>query len=230
MKLYAEWRKGAGEGANITILQLHATADSEYKWLLLLIQWTTKNKSSELLGLQAKLTSLKHQFVAMLADHDKLKNKETKSSFKPTSDPKPEENEECIVNGVKWYHCTKYMLSHQWSKTHKTVSNNIKVLQLLPMLALVPTRIFSWLRLLIMPILSLLVTQVIIAYTILPCRPVPWSSRLPPISSSFCTIGSSKNGIKVYMGPWSVFGLNLEQFHMIQTHHLLFTVREARRH
>ncbi len=120
MKLYAEWRKGAGEGATITVLQLLAKADSEYKRLILLNQWTTKNKSSELLGLQAELKTLNHQFIALLADHVKLKNKETKPSTKPTSDPKPEENEERVVNGEKWYHCTKCMTGRQWNKTHKT--------------------------------------------------------------------------------------------------------------
>jgi hypothetical protein len=83
-------------------------------------QWTTKNKSSELLGLQAELTTLKHQFVALLADHDHLKKKETKSSTKPTTEPKPEEHEECIVNGEKLYHCSKCMTGCQWNKTQKT--------------------------------------------------------------------------------------------------------------
>jgi hypothetical protein len=34
MQLYTEWRKGAGEGATITVLQLLAKADSEYKRLI----------------------------------------------------------------------------------------------------------------------------------------------------------------------------------------------------
>jgi hypothetical protein len=39
----------------MTILQLLARADTEYKLLLSLGQWTTKNKSSELLGCRPNL-------------------------------------------------------------------------------------------------------------------------------------------------------------------------------
>jgi hypothetical protein len=49
MKLYEGWRTGQGEGAYITVIQLLACADSEYKRLQKLGQWTTKNKVSETL-------------------------------------------------------------------------------------------------------------------------------------------------------------------------------------
>jgi len=64
MKLYQEWRSGKGEGATLTILQLLAWADSEYKRLSQLGQWETKNKSGNLLGLQAKFDVLQSHFVA----------------------------------------------------------------------------------------------------------------------------------------------------------------------
>jgi hypothetical protein len=48
-----------GEGSNTTVIQ-----DSEYKRLKLLGQWSTKNKASELLGLQAKFDVLQTQFQA----------------------------------------------------------------------------------------------------------------------------------------------------------------------
>jgi hypothetical protein len=60
MQLYEGWQTGKGEGVNITIIQSLARADSKYKHLTQLKQWTTKQKSSELLGLQAKLDSLQN--------------------------------------------------------------------------------------------------------------------------------------------------------------------------
>jgi hypothetical protein len=57
MKLYEGWRTDSGNGSNITALKLLARADSEYKWLQHLGQWTTKNKASELLH-NCKLLSL----------------------------------------------------------------------------------------------------------------------------------------------------------------------------
>jgi hypothetical protein len=104
MKLYQEWRSGCGEGANLTMLQLLARADSEYKRLHQLGQWITKNKSSELLGLQAKLDLLQNQFVALMSEHTKLKNNSKpppNTSTRPTGEPKLEENEERMVNGDK---------------------------------------------------------------------------------------------------------------------------------
>jgi len=67
MELNEQWRKGRGEGAKMTIPQLLAHADSEYKRLVQLGQWTTKNKASNLLGLQASLNTLKSQFTALLS-------------------------------------------------------------------------------------------------------------------------------------------------------------------
>jgi len=49
MQLYGGWGTQKSKGENMTILQLLARADTEYKLLLSLGQWTTKNKSSELL-------------------------------------------------------------------------------------------------------------------------------------------------------------------------------------
>jgi len=105
---YEGWRTGKGNGANINILQLLTRADSEYKRLMRLQQWTTKNKSSDLLGLQAKFDTLQTQFMALLTKHTKLKNKQQQTN-KLTSAPKPEENEEQMVNGEKWYYCSKCM-------------------------------------------------------------------------------------------------------------------------
>lgn len=51
MRLYEGWCTCKGEGANITIFQLLARADSEYKRLVQLGQWAAKRNSSELLGL-----------------------------------------------------------------------------------------------------------------------------------------------------------------------------------
>jgi hypothetical protein len=60
--LYEGWRTGKGDGANISILQLLPRADSEYKRVMLLQQWTMKKKSSDLLGLQAKFDTLQTQY------------------------------------------------------------------------------------------------------------------------------------------------------------------------
>ncbi len=68
VKLYQEWRSGKGDGAKLTLLQLLAKADSEYKHLVQLGQWTTKKKSSELLGLQSKFDVLQTQFHALMAE------------------------------------------------------------------------------------------------------------------------------------------------------------------
>ena len=54
-------------------------------------QWTTKNKSSDLLGLQAKFDTLQTQFMALLTKRTKLKNKQQQTN-KLTGAPKPEEN------------------------------------------------------------------------------------------------------------------------------------------
>jgi hypothetical protein len=126
MKLYQEWHTGAGEGSCLTMLQLLAKADSEYKCLLQLGQWTTKNKSSELLGLQSKFDVLQNQFCALLADHTKLKSQQlvpTPTSGKPTEPPKPEENEMRVVNGVTYYYCSQCWANCCWNKTHKTADH-----------------------------------------------------------------------------------------------------------
>jgi hypothetical protein len=76
VELYGQWRKCRGDGANMTILQLLARVDLEYKRLVQLGQWTTKNKTSDLLGLQASLDTLKSQFTALLSENTKLKSKQ----------------------------------------------------------------------------------------------------------------------------------------------------------
>jgi len=120
MKLYQEWHTGKGEGATLTILQLLAKADLEYKQFSQLGQWETKNKSSDLLGLQAKFDVLQLQFVALLSEHSKLQNKQSADSNKPKGEPKQEENEERSVNGKKWFYCTNCRTGYCWDKAHKT--------------------------------------------------------------------------------------------------------------
>jgi hypothetical protein len=121
MQLYEGWRKVTGDGANLTILQLLAKADSEYKRLLQLGQWTTKNKASDLIGLQSKFDTLQVQFTALMAEHSKLKNKPAPvPTNRPTGNPKPEENEERMYNGEKWYYCSNCWSGRRWNKTHKT--------------------------------------------------------------------------------------------------------------
>jgi hypothetical protein len=83
MKLYEGWRTGQGEGADITVLQLLAKADSEYKCLKMLGQWTTKNKASELLGLQAKFDLFQAQFQSLVAENKQIKQKLQASQTKP---------------------------------------------------------------------------------------------------------------------------------------------------
>jgi hypothetical protein len=56
MLLYEGWRIEKGEGTGISILQLLARADSEYKHLIQLGQWTMKKRASDLMGLQSNLT------------------------------------------------------------------------------------------------------------------------------------------------------------------------------
>ncbi len=121
MRLYEGWRTGKSEGADITMLQLLARADTEYKRLLHLNQWTTRNKSSELLGLQAKFDHLQIQFAALLAAQ--AKHPKSPTSTRPTGEPKPEEQEERMINGEKWYYCTNCWSGRRWNKTHKTASH-----------------------------------------------------------------------------------------------------------
>jgi hypothetical protein len=84
-------------------------------------QWTTKNKASELMGLQAKLDLLQTQFVALMSEHTKLKQaSKPPPSNRPTGEPKPEEKEERTINGEKWYYCSKCFVARRWNKTHKT--------------------------------------------------------------------------------------------------------------
>ncbi len=127
MKLYEEWRSGKGDGANLTMLQLLAKADSNYKRLLQLGQWTTKNPSSELLGLQSKFDVLQTQFQALLTEHSKLKNRPPptpgKQTEKPTGTPKPKENETRIVDGTKWFYCSNCWTGRRWNKTHKSAEH-----------------------------------------------------------------------------------------------------------
>jgi hypothetical protein len=125
MQLYKEWRSGKGDGAKLTMLQLLAKADSEYKRLLQLGQWTTKHKSSDLLGLQSKFDILQTQFQALMAEHSKLKTTKQPppTSGKPTGIPKPEENETRTIDGTKWYYCSNCWAGRRWNKTHKTADH-----------------------------------------------------------------------------------------------------------
>jgi hypothetical protein len=111
MKLYQEWRTGTSEGSRLTMLQLLAKADSEFKRLQHLGQWTTKNKASKLLGLQSKFDVLQTQFQTLIAKHNKLKNNKPPptNSTSPSGAPKPED-EERTVNGEKWFYCSTCFL------------------------------------------------------------------------------------------------------------------------
>jgi hypothetical protein len=120
LKLYEGWRTGQGEGSNITVIQLLARADSEYKRLKLLGQWSTKNKVSELLGLQAKFDILQIQFQALVAEHNKIKQKPQLATRKPEGAPKPEENKTRTIDGQAWFYCKNFWLGRRWNKTHKT--------------------------------------------------------------------------------------------------------------
>ena len=120
MKLYEEWRIGQGEGANITVIQLLAKADSEYKRLKMLGQWTTKNKTSELLGLQAKFDVFQEQFQALVAENKQMKEKLQASKTKPEGPPKSEENETRTIAGQTWYYCKHCFIGRRWNRTHKT--------------------------------------------------------------------------------------------------------------
>ena len=118
MQLYEGWRTGKGDGANISIMQLLAWADSEFKRLTVLGQWKTKAKSSEFLGLQAKFDLLQAQFTALLANQNKPLPTSSDSN-RPTWQPCPEENETRVINGTTWYYCTNCFSGHHWNKTHK---------------------------------------------------------------------------------------------------------------
>ncbi len=64
MRLYKGWRTGNGEGSNMSIIQLLAHADSEYKRLTVIGQWKTKAKSSELLeACKLNSTSFRHNLL-----------------------------------------------------------------------------------------------------------------------------------------------------------------------
>jgi DUF438 domain-containing protein len=69
IQLLKEWRSGTVEGSRLTMLQLLAKVESEYKRLVQLGQLTTKNKSSELLRLQAKFDVLQTQFQSLVTEH-----------------------------------------------------------------------------------------------------------------------------------------------------------------
>jgi hypothetical protein len=120
MKLYEGWRTGQGEGANISIIQLLAKADSEYKRLQMLGQWSTKNKASELLGLQAKFDILQSQMTALVAENKQIKEKLKSTGTRPVGDPKPEEQETRTVNGQTWFYCKHCFIGRHWNQTHKT--------------------------------------------------------------------------------------------------------------
>jgi hypothetical protein len=90
-------------------------------------QWTTKNPSSELLGLQSKFDVLQTQFHTLLTEHNKLKQKPPpgagKTTEKPTGIPKPEENETRTIDGTKWYYCSNCWAGRRWNKTHRTAEH-----------------------------------------------------------------------------------------------------------
>jgi hypothetical protein len=46
-------------------------------------QWTTKNKASELLGLQAKFDTFQEQYQALVAENKQMKEKLQASKTKP---------------------------------------------------------------------------------------------------------------------------------------------------
>lgn len=115
MKLYEGWRTGSGEGSNITILQLLARANSEYKRLQ-----NGSLKIKGLLGLQAKFNLLQVQFQALVSEQAKLKAKHHNTSTRPEGVPNPEENETCSVNGQTWYYCKKCFAGWCWNKPHKS--------------------------------------------------------------------------------------------------------------
>jgi hypothetical protein len=120
MKLYEGWRTSQGEGANITVIQLIARADSKYKHLKMLNQWKTKNKASELLGLQAKFDVIQTQFQALVAENKQIKEKLQATKNKPEGAPKLEENETRTVNGQSWYYCKHCFVGRLWNGTNKT--------------------------------------------------------------------------------------------------------------
>jgi hypothetical protein len=120
MKLYEGWWTGQGEGANITVIQLLAKADSEYKRLQMLGQWTAKNKASELLGLQAKCDIMQAQLQALVSENKQIKEKMKLATNKPEGAPKPEEQETRIVDGQTWFYCKNCFIGRHWNNTHKS--------------------------------------------------------------------------------------------------------------
>jgi hypothetical protein len=127
-------------------LQLLARADSKYTRLSQLGQWETKNKSSDLLGLQAKFDVLQSQFLALLSEHSKLQNKQLSESNKPKGEPKQEENEERIVNGEKWYYCMNCRTGRRWNKLTKqanTKRESVNPKQVTPMVQTTNSRLLQ---------------------------------------------------------------------------------------
>jgi hypothetical protein len=73
------------------------------------------------MGLQAKFDILQTQFAALMSEHTELKQaSKPPPSNRPNGEPKPEEKEECMVNGEKWCYCSKCFVDRHWNKTHKT--------------------------------------------------------------------------------------------------------------
>jgi hypothetical protein len=108
------------------MLQLLAKADSEYKRLVQLGQWTTKNKSSELFGLQSKFNVLQTQFHALMAEHSKIKTKQQQplpTTGKPNGPPKPEEHDTCTIDGTTWYYYSNCWAGRRWNRTHQTANH-----------------------------------------------------------------------------------------------------------
>ena len=62
--------------------------------------------------------------MALMSVHAKVlaATKPPPSFNKPTGQPKPEKNEEHIVDGEKWYYCSTCSTRH-WNKTYKTAEH-----------------------------------------------------------------------------------------------------------
>jgi hypothetical protein len=90
----------------------------------MLEQWTTKNKASELLGLQAKFDVMQSQLQALVTENKQIKEKLKTSTNKPEGAPKPEENETRTVDGQTWLYCKHCFIGRRWNKTHKSAEHN----------------------------------------------------------------------------------------------------------
>jgi len=114
MRLYEGCRTGNGEGLNMSIIQLLARADSEYKRLTALGQWKTKAKSTELLGLQANLTFSKlssQPFLPIRMNHLQL-------SLRQINQLVNHARKKTKLNDTTWFYCGNCYSRCHWNKTH----------------------------------------------------------------------------------------------------------------